>query len=121
MFSHAAAIQGAPIDALPLQLCFWGQGSCGGDEHGGCVWAAERGGTQGAVGSRQGPGAKYDNDSLHTLVCLMTVAAQLAEQRLPAVCPEAVQVVEQHPDMPGADVAAMYSALLGFSGTGGRQ
>lgn len=51
----------------------------------------------------------------------MTVAAQLAEQRLPAVCPEAVQVVEQHPDMPGADVAAMYSALLGFSGTGGRQ
>ena len=29
-----------------------------------------------------------------------------------------VQVVEQHPDMPGADVASMYSALLGFSGTG---
>ena len=26
------------------------------------------------------------------------------------------QVVEQHPDMPGADVAAMYSALLAFSG-----
>ncbi|KAL4440093.1 hypothetical protein ABPG75_003094 [Micractinium tetrahymenae] len=29
----------------------------------------------------------------------------------------ALKVVEQHPDMPGADVAAMYSALLGFSGT----
>ena len=27
-----------------------------------------------------------------------------------------MQVVEQHPDMPGADVAAMYSALLAFSG-----
>jgi hypothetical protein len=33
--------------------------------------------------------------------------------------PLRLQVVEQHPDMPGADVAAMYSALLGFSGTGG--
>ena len=29
-----------------------------------------------------------------------------------------LQVVEQHPEMPGADVAAMYSALLAFSGTG---
>ncbi|PSC73631.1 vacuolar sorting-associated 35B-like [Micractinium conductrix] len=29
----------------------------------------------------------------------------------------ALKVVEQHPEMPAADVAAMYSALLGFSGT----
>ena len=29
-----------------------------------------------------------------------------------------VQVVAQHPDMPGADVAAMYAALLAFCGTG---
>ncbi|KAI7841140.1 hypothetical protein COHA_005110 [Chlorella ohadii] len=29
----------------------------------------------------------------------------------------ALKVVEQHPEMPGADVAAMYSALLAFSGT----
>ena len=34
--------------------------------------------------------------------------------------PSTVQVVEQHPEMPGADVAAMYSALLAFSGTGKR-
>jgi vacuolar protein sorting-associated protein 35 len=32
----------------------------------------------------------------------------------------ALKVVEQHPEMPGADVAAMYSALLAFSGTGER-
>jgi hypothetical protein len=30
----------------------------------------------------------------------------------------ALRVVEQHPGMPAADVAAMYSALLGFAGTG---
>ena len=35
-------------------------------------------------------------------------------------CCAHAQVVEQHPDMPGADVAAMYSALLAFSGTGKR-
>ena len=29
-----------------------------------------------------------------------------------------LQVVAQHPDMPGADVAAMYAALLAFCGTG---
>lgn len=54
--------------------------------------------------------------------CRCGIACEaVAKPNMSTVCLLLVlQVVEQHPEMPGADVAAMYSALLAFSGTGGQ-